>query len=87
MEECLPVAEKTTRRPGAGRREPASSACGGGRRGPGVGRRALGAGVAGRGTGGENPRRAGQPDGVGGRRQLPDSLTPMRPLIYTCDYL
>ena len=48
--------------------------------GPGVGGR-------GRGTGGENPRRTGQPDGVGGRRQRPDSLTPVRPPIYTWDYL
>ena len=61
MEECLPVAEKTTRRPGVGRREPASSACGGGTPGAGCGTPSAGAGVGGRGrgTGGGNPRRAG----------------------------
>jgi len=77
------------RAPGAGRGTPGVSRRAGegaGRRGSarGGGRQGPGAGVGGHGTGGGNPR---QPDDVGGRRQRPDSLTPVCPPIYTWDYL
>ena len=73
MQECLSVVEKTTRRPGAGRREPASSAFRNGtpwaRRGaPGayvVGVRGRDVGGRARGAGSLRRRRAGA--GAGGR--------------------